>query len=273
MLASYLFEAILRILFIGDIFGRPGRTIVKEKLPSLVKDHAIDLIIANGENSAAGFGITPPLAEELFELGIDVITTGNHIWDKREIVDFFHMADGDPHSPSRRLLRPANFAPDLPGYGVYEGRKGKIGYAVMNLQGRVFMASNDDPFRKADELLKDVQAKVILVDIHAEATSEKISLGWYLDGRVTAVVGTHTHVPTADEQVLPNGTAYITDVGMTGPYDSVIGVKKELVVGKFLNNMPVRFEAATGDVRLCAVVVDCDEGTGRARGIERVIVK
>jgi metallophosphoesterase (TIGR00282 family) len=273
MLASYLFEAILRILFIGDIFGRPGRTIVKEKLPSLVKDHAIDLIIANGENSAAGFGITPPLAEELFELGIDVITTGNHIWDKREIVDFFHMADGNPHSPSRRLLRPANFAPDLPGYGVYEGRKGKIGYAVMNLQGRVFMASNDDPFRKADELLKDVQAKVILVDIHAEATSEKISLGWYLDGRVTAVVGTHTHVPTADEQVLPNGTAYITDVGMTGPYDSVIGVKKELVVGKFLNNMPVRFEAATGDVRLCAVVVDCDEGTGRARGIERVIVK
>jgi len=263
----------LRILFIGDIFGRPGRTIVKEKLPSLVKDHAIDLIIANGENSAAGFGITPPLAEELFELGIDVITTGNHIWDKREIVDFFQMADGDPHSPSRRLLRPANFAPDLPGYGVYEGRKGKIGYAVMNLQGRVFMASNDDPFRKADELLKDVQAKVILVDIHAEATSEKISLGWYLDGRVTAVVGTHTHVPTADEQVLPNGTAYITDVGMTGPYDSVIGVKKELVVGKFLNNMPVRFEAATGDVRLCAVVVDCDEGTGRARGIERVIVK
>ena len=263
----------MRILFIGDIFGRPGRTIVKEKLPSLVKDHAIDLIIANGENSAAGFGITPPLAEELFELGIDVITTGNHIWDKREIVDFFHMADGNPHSPSRRLLRPANFAPDLPGYGVYEGRKGKIGYAVMNLQGRVFMASNDDPFRKADELLKDVQAKVILVDIHAEATSEKISLGWYLDGRVTAVVGTHTHVPTADEQVLPNGTAYITDVGMTGPYDSVIGVKKELVVGKFLNNMPVRFEAATGDVRLCAVVVDCDEGTGRARGIERVIVK
>lgn len=263
----------MRILFIGDIFGRPGRTIVKEKLPSLVKNHAIDLIIANGENSAAGFGITPPLAEELFELGIDVITTGNHIWDKREIVDFFHMADGNPHSPSRRLLRPANFAPDLPGYGVYEGRKGKIGYAVMNLQGRVFMASNDDPFRKADELLKDVQAKVILVDIHAEATSEKISLGWYLDGRVTAVVGTHTHVPTADEQVLPNGTAYITDVGMTGPYDSVIGVKKELVVGKFLNNMPVRFEAATGDVRLCAVVVDCDESTGRARGIERVIMK
>jgi 2',3'-cyclic-nucleotide 2'-phosphodiesterase len=262
----------LRILFIGDIFGRPGRTIVKEKLPSLVKDHSLDLIIANGENSAAGFGITPPLAEELFELGIDVITTGNHIWDKREIVDFFQMADGNAHSPSRRLLRPANFAQDLPGHGWYEGRKGKVGYAVINLQGRVFMASNDDPFRMADQILKRLQAKVVLVDIHAEATSEKISMGWYLDGRVTAVVGTHTHVPTADERVLPNGTAYITDVGMTGPFDGVIGVKKELVMGKFLNNMPVRFEAATGDVRLCAVVIDCDEVTGRARSIQRLMV-
>jgi 2',3'-cyclic-nucleotide 2'-phosphodiesterase len=271
ILKSYL-EAFLRILFIGDIFGRPGRTIVSEKLPSLVKDHSIDLIIANGENSAAGFGITPQLAEELFELGIDVLTTGNHIWDKREIVDFFQMADGNAHSPSRRLLRPANYAPDLPGRGLYEGRKGGVAYAVINLQGRVFMTSNDDPFRMADNLLKDLAAKVILVDMHAEATSEKISLGWYLDGRVTAVVGTHTHVPTADERVLPNGTAYITDVGMTGPFDGVIGVKKELVVGKFLNNMPVRFEAATGDVRLCAVVIDCDETTGRARAIERVMV-
>ncbi|HMK24314.1 MAG TPA: TIGR00282 family metallophosphoesterase [Terriglobales bacterium] len=262
----------MRILFVGDIFGRPGRTILKEKLPGLVKEHSIDLIIANGENSAAGFGITPPLAEELFELGIDVITTGNHIWDKREIVDFFQMADGNPHSPSRRLIRPANYAPDLPGHGIYEGRKGEVAYAVINLQGRVFMAANDDPFRVADQLLKDLEAKVILVDMHAEATSEKISMGWYLDGRVTAVVGTHTHVPTADERVLPNGTAYITDVGMTGPFDGVIGVKKELVLGKFLNNMPVRFEAATGDVRLCAVVVDCDEATGRARGIERIMV-
>jgi 2',3'-cyclic-nucleotide 2'-phosphodiesterase len=265
-----LFEDSLRILFIGDIFGRPGRTIVKEKLPGLVKEHSTDLIIANGENSAAGFGITPPLAEELFELGIDVITTGNHVWDKREIVDFFQMADGNAHSPSRRLIRPANYAPDLPGHGIYEGKKGKIAYAVINLQGRVFMAANDDPFRVADQLLKDLAAKVILVDMHAEATSEKISLGWYLDGRVTAVVGTHTHVPTADERVLPHGTAYITDVGMTGPYDGVIGVKKELVMGKFLNNMPVRFEAATGDVRLCAVTIDCDESTGRARSIERI---
>ena len=268
---SSTFEASLHILFIGDIFGRPGRTIVKEKLPGLVKDHSIDLIIANGENSAAGFGITPPLAEELFDLGIDVITTGNHIWDKREIIDFFKMADGN-HSPSRRLIRPANFSPDLPGHGIYQGRKGKVPYAVINLQGRVFMAANEDPFRTADHLLKDLEAKVIFIDMHAEATSEKIALGWYLDGRVTAVVGTHTHVPTADDRVLPNGTAYITDVGMTGPFDGVIGVKKELVMGKFLNNMPVRFEAATGDVRLCAVVVDCDESTGHARSIQRLMI-
>jgi metallophosphoesterase (TIGR00282 family) len=272
ILKSYLGNS-LRILFIGDIFGRPGRNIVKERLPGLVKEHSIDLTIANGENSAAGFGITPQLAEELFELGIDVLTSGNHIWDKREIIDFFQMADGNAHSPSRRLIRPANYAPDLPGFGLYEGRKASVGYAVINLQGRVFMASNDDPFRTADQLLKQVKAKVILVDIHAEATSEKVSLGWYLDGRVTAVVGTHTHVPTADEHVLPHGTAYITDVGMTGPYDGVIGVKKELVVGKFLNNMPVRFEAAGGDVRLCAVVIDCDEVTGKARTIQRVMVR
>src|SRR6201987_245900 len=158
----------LRILFIGDIFGRPGRTIVKDRLSSLVKEHSIDLIIANGENSAAGFGITPQIAEELFELGIDVLTSGNHIWDKREIIDFFQMADGNPHSPSRRLLRPANYAPDLPGYGLYEGRKGEVGYAVINLQGRVFMPSNDDPFRTADHLLQQIKAKVILVDLHAE---------------------------------------------------------------------------------------------------------
>src|SRR5579864_2111795 len=262
----------LRILFIGDIFGRPGRTIVKERLPGLVKDHSIDLVIANGENSAAGFGITPPLVEELFELGIDVLTTGNHIWDKREIVDYFNSADGNPHSPARRVLRPANYPPGMPGWGLYEGRKGNVPYAVINLQGRVFMASNDDPFRVADQLLKEIKAKVIFVDIHAEATSEKISLGWYLDGRVTAVLGTHTHVPTADERVLPNGTAYITDVGMSGPYDGVIGVKKELVVGKFLNGMPVRFEPATGDVRLCAVVIECDETSGKAQKIERLML-
>jgi 2',3'-cyclic-nucleotide 2'-phosphodiesterase len=263
---------IMRILFIGDIFGRPGRTIVKERLPGLVKDHSIDLVIANGENAAAGFGITPPLAEELFEMDIDVLTTGNHIWDKREIVDYFAAADGNPHSPARRLLRPANYSPGMPGWGAYEGRKADVAYAVLNLQGRVFMASNDDPFRVADQLLKEIKAKVVVVDIHAEATSEKMAMGWYLDGRVTLVVGTHTHVPTADERVLPGGTAYITDVGMTGPYDGVIGVKKELIIGKFLSNMPTRFEAASGDARLCAIVVDCDEKTGRAREITRVMM-
>jgi metallophosphoesterase (TIGR00282 family) len=262
----------MKILFIGDIFGRPGRTIVKERLPGLVREHSIDLVIANGENAAAGFGITPPLAEELFEMGIDVLTTGNHVWDKREIVDFFKMANGNPHSPARRVLRPANYPPHMPGWGVYEGRKGEVDYAVMNLQGRVFMAANDDPFRVADQLLKDIQSKVVVVDMHAEATSEKASMGWYLDGRVSAVIGTHTHVPTADERVLPKGTAYITDVGMTGPFESVIGVKRELIIEKFLTNMPLRFEAATGDVRLCAVMMDCDETTGRARAIQRLMV-
>ena len=262
----------MRILFIGDIFGRPGRTIVRDKLNDLVRAHGIDLVLANGENAAAGFGITPALAEDLFDLGIDVLTTGNHIWDKREIIDFFASADGDPHNPARRVLRPANYAKDLPGTGFYQGRKNDVPYAVLNLQGRVFMAANDDPFRIADELLKKLDEKIIFVDLHAEATSEKIALGWYLDGRVTAVIGTHTHVPTADERVLPRGTAYITDVGMTGPYEGVIGVKKELVIGRFLNNMPVRFEPATGDTRLCAVVVDGDEATGRARAIERVML-
>jgi 2',3'-cyclic-nucleotide 2'-phosphodiesterase len=260
----------MRILFIGDIFGRPGRTIVKERLPDLVKEQRIDLVLVNGENAAAGFGITPPLAEDLFELGIDVITTGNHVWDKREIIDYF-QTDGT-ESLSRRLLRPANYPPELPGWGMYQGQKKDVPYAVINLQGRVFMASNDDPFRVADQLLKQIKARIIVVDIHAEATSEKMSLGWYLDGRVTAVLGTHTHVPTADERVLPRGTAYITDVGMTGPYESVIGIKKEIILDKFLTNMPARFEPATGDVRLCAVVVDCDEATGKATKIERVML-
>ena len=263
----------MNILFIGDIFGRPGRTIVKERLPELVKQHSVDLVLANCENAAAGFGITPPLAEELFDLGIDVMTTGNHVWDKREIIEYFQMADGNPHSPARRLLRPANFPEGLPGYGLYEGQKNGVAYAVVNLQGRIFMGSSDDPFRYADALLQSIQAKIVFVDFHAEATSEKIAFGWYVDGRVTAVVGTHTHVPTADEIVLPKGTGYITDVGMTGPYDSVIGVKKELVVERFLSGMPARFEAASGDVRLCAVLVKCDDTTGRATRIERLMVK
>lgn len=263
----------MNILFIGDIFGRAGRTIVKDRLPELRQRHAVDLVIANCENAAAGFGITPALAEELFELGIDVMTTGNHVWDKREIIEYFQMADGNPHSPARRLLRPANFSQGLPGWGVYEGQKNGVGYAVMNLQGRVFMGSSDDPFRFVDQLLEPIKAKIVFVDFHAEATSEKMAFGWYLDGRVTAVVGTHTHIPTADETILPKGTAYITDVGMTGPYDSVIGVKKELVIEKFLSGMPARFEAANGDVRLCAVLVACDDQTGHATRIERLLVR
>jgi 2',3'-cyclic-nucleotide 2'-phosphodiesterase len=263
----------LKILFIGDIFGRPGRTIVKERLPELRKAHSPDLVIANCENAAAGFGITPPLAEELFDLGIDVMTTGNHVWDKREIIDYFQMADGNPHSPARRLLRPANLAPGLPGVGVYEGQKNGVSYAVLNLQGRVFMGSSDDPFRYIDRLLEQIKAKIVFVDFHAEASSEKVAFGWYLDGRVTAVVGTHTHIPTADETVLEKGTAYITDVGMTGPYDSVIGVKKEQVIEKFLSGMPARFDSATGDVRLCGVLVDCDDQTGRATRMERLMLK
>jgi len=262
----------MRILFIGDIFGSPGRAIVKDRLPALVKNHKIDLIIANGENAAAGFGITPALAEDLFELGIDVITTGNHVWDKHELVDYFAAENGNPHGQARRVLRPANYPPGTAGWGTFQGTKTGVPYAVMNLQGRIFMGSNDDPFRTADDLLKQIKAKVIVVDFHAEATSEKMAMGWYLDGRATLVVGTHTHVPTADERVLPGGTAYITDVGMTGPYESVIGVKKEIVVAKFLNNMPARFEPAIGDVRLCAVVVDCDESTGRARNIQRLML-
>ena len=263
----------MRILFIGDIFGRPGRTIVRDKLKDLVREHQIDLVLANGENSAAGFGITPAIAEDLFDLGIDVLTTGNHVWDKRELLAYYASANGDLHSPARRILRPANYAPDLPGWGVYEGKKNNIPYAVINLQGRVFMASNDDPFRKADDILKQVKAKNILVDLHAEATSEKVALGWYLDGRVTALVGTHTHIPTADERVLPGGIAYITDVGMTGPFEGVIGVKKEMIIDRFLHNLPMRFEPATGDPRLCAVVIESDDATGRARSIARVMLK
>jgi metallophosphoesterase (TIGR00282 family) len=262
----------MRTLFIGDIFGRPGRTIVRDKLKTVVREHRIDLVIANGENSAAGFGITPALAEDLFDLGIDVLTTGNHVWDKREILDYFASVDGNAHGPARRVLRPANYAQDLPGRGLYEGKKKDVAYAVINLQGRVFMAANDDPFRTADRLLNQLKAKVVFVDMHAEATSEKVALGWYLDGRVTAVLGTHTHIPTADERVLPKGTAYITDVGMTGPYEGVIGVNKEQIIGRFLNNMPVRFEPATGDVRLSAVVIESDDSTGHARSIQRLML-
>jgi 2',3'-cyclic-nucleotide 2'-phosphodiesterase len=263
----------LRILFIGDIFGRPGRTIVRDRLSALLKEHTVDLCIANGENAAGGFGLTPLIAEEFFDLGIDVITTGNHVWDKRELTDYFNSAANEPYSPARRILRPANYPAGTPGVGVYEGTtRSGVAYAVVNLQGRVFMPAIDDPFRVADRLLSQIAAKVIVVDIHAEATSEKVALGWYLDGRVTAVVGTHTHIPTADTRLLPGGTAYQTDVGMTGPYDSVIGVQKEQIMQRFLTSLPARFEAAVNDVRFCAVLVDCDEQTGRAHSIERIMV-
>jgi metallophosphoesterase (TIGR00282 family) len=258
----------VRILFIGDIFGKPGRV----SLPAFVKQRPVDLVIANAENAAGGFGLTPPIIDELFDLNIAVLTTGNHVWDKREIIDYFHSANGNPHSPARRVLRPANYPEGTPGVGMYEGTVGDIPYAVINLQGRVFLPQNDDPFRLADALIAKTQAKVILVDIHAEATSEKVAMGWYLDGRVTAVFGTHTHIPTADTRILPNGTAYQTDVGMTGPYDSVIGVQKELVIHRFLTNMPARWEAAHGDVHFCGVYLECDQRTGRATAVGRIMI-
>lgn len=263
----------MRILFIGDIFGRPGRTIVRDHVRELLSQHNIDLTVANGENAAGGFGITPQIAEELFDLGVEVITTGNHVWDKRELIEYLNGGLSKPDSMARRILRPANFPAGSPGTGVYEGTtRGGVPYAVVNLQGRVFMGNIDDPFRAADDLLTRITSKVILLDMHAEATSEKVALGWYLDGRVTAVIGTHTHIPTADERVLPKGTAYQTDVGMTGPWNGVIGIQKELIINRFLNNMPTRFEAASGDTRLCAVVIDCDPQTGRASSIERIMI-
>ena len=263
----------MQILFIGDIFGSAGRNIVRAHLPHLVDTHKVDLIIANAENAAGGFGLTPSIAEDLFDLGCDVLTTGNHIWDKREIMDYFNSANGNPNTRARRVLRPANYAQGVPGIGVFEGTtKAGQKYAVINLQGRVFMQTNDDPFRKADELLRQITSKVIVVDIHAEATSEKIALGWYLDGRVTAVLGTHTHVPTADNRVLPKGTAYQTDVGMSGPYDSVIGVQKEQILQRFLTGLPGRFEAAKGDPRFCGVLIECDPATGHAQSIQRLML-
>ncbi len=260
----------MKILFIGDIFGQPGRRIVQQTLPALCDEFRPHLILANVENAAAGFGITPALVEELLDLGIAVLTSGNHIWDRKEIVPYF--AD---HSDGR-LLRPANYPGGAPGRGLYVGKTPDgMEYAVLNLQGRVFMTSIECPFRTADRLLQSVSpaVKIRIVDMHAEATSEKQAMGWHLDGRVTAVLGTHTHIPTADEAVLPGGTAYITDLGMTGPYDSVIGIEKQAVITKFLDQMPRRFEVASGDVRLCAVLIEADDATGRALSIRRIMRK
>jgi len=263
----------VKLLFVGDVFGSPGRRVVREHLPHLIHERQVDLVIVNGENAAGGFGLTPPIAEDLFDLGAHVLTTGNHIWDKREIIDYLGSVPAESHERPRRIIRPANYPQGTPGHGIYEGAlPSGIAYAVLNLQGRVFMPAIDDPFRTADRLLAAVKAKVILVDIHAEATSEKMALGWYLDGRVTAVLGTHTHVPTADERVLPNGTAYQTDVGMSGPYESVIGVEKELVLQRFLTAMPGKFEPARGDARLCALLIECDPMTGRATQVQRLML-
>jgi hypothetical protein len=258
----------MRILFVGDVVGSPGRKIIHDHLADTVAQRKVDLCIVNGENAASGFGITPRLAEELFAAGAEVITGGNHIWDRKEILDYL------PHEP--RLIRPANFPPGAPGSGLYVGKaKNGVDYAVLDLQGRTFMPALDCPFRAAERELARVpeNVKVIVVDIHAEATSEKQAMGWFLDGKVSVVLGTHTHVATADEHVLPGGTAYITDVGMTGPHDSVIGMDKVGIIQRFLDGMPARFSVPEGDVRMNAVLIDADESTGHARSIERVVLR
>jgi metallophosphoesterase (TIGR00282 family) len=253
----------MNIRFVGDIFASPGRRIVADHLQDIIETNRIDLAIANAENSAGGFGITPAIAEELLALGVDVLTSGNHIWDKREILDYLGRQP--------RLLRPGNY-PEAPGSGVivYRARNG-VDCAVINLQGRTFMPSTDCPFRKADQILAalDPAVKVKFLDFHAEVTSEKMAMGWYLDGRVSAVVGTHTHVPTADTRILPGGTAYQTDCGMTGPYESVIGVDIGIIIQRFLTGLPVRMESARKGAELHAVIVDVDEATGKARAMRR----
>ena len=256
----------MNILFIGDIFAAAGRTIVAENIANIVKERQIDLAIANSENSAGGFGVTPQIAEELFALKIDVLTGGNHSFDKREINDYM--------TSQPRLLRPANYPAGLPGSGLYKGvtRREGIPYAVINLQGRAQMANIDCPFRKADEILNvmDPTIRIRFIDFHAELTSEKVAMGWHLDGRATAMVGTHTHVPTADTRVLAGGLGYQTDAGMTGPYDSVIGVEKEAIVKRFLTGVPSKMEAAKNGLELHGVIVNADESTGKARSIERI---
>jgi len=256
---------VVRILFIGDIVGRPGRELVRRGLGPLCDYHQVDLVIANAENAAAGFGLTREIGDQLLEWGVDVMTSGNHIWDKKEAIDYI--------GTEPRLLRPANFPAGVPGNGRYLARaRNGVSVGVVNVMGRVFMLNIDDPFAvvlREIEALRD-RARIIFVDFHAEATSEKIAMGWHLDGRVSAVVGTHTHVQTADERILPKGTAFLTDVGMTGPHDSVIGVEIAPALGRFLNAMPARFETATGNPRLNAVIVEADEQTGRATEIERL---
>ena len=254
----------MKLLFIGDIVGRPGRDLVRVGVGALVAHHGINLVIANGENSAGGNGITREIGDSLIAQGVDVITSGNHVWDKKEVFEYIGV---EP-----RLIRPVNY-PDSPGRGSYVARTADgRSVGVLNLMGRVHMANLDDPFRAADREVTSLaeRTRIIFVDFHAEATSEKIAMGWFLDGRVTAVVGTHTHVQTADERVLPGGTAYITDVGMTGPHDGVIGVEKAPVIQKFLSGMPTRFEAASGDPILHGVLVTADDASGKATSIKRL---
>ena len=251
---------------VGDIFGEPGRRALQALLPRLKKQHEIDFTVVNIENAAAGFGVTPEIATQTLEQGADVLTSGNHIWDKKEIIEYIGR--------EKLLLRPANFPEGTPGTGFITAKAGPHKVAVINLMGRVFMQPNDCPFRKADELVRDLRREThtILVDFHCEATSESMAMGWYLDGRVSAVVGTHRHVQTADERVLPGGTAYITDLGMTGPIDSVIGVDKDAILRRFLSQMPVRMEPAKGPAALHGVVITIDPDTGRASDILRLRV-
>ncbi len=252
----------IRVLFVGDIVGRPGRNALKEWLPKWRKAQEIDFVVANGENAAGGMGITPKIFFELLGAGIDVITSGNHIWSKKEIYDTLET--------SNRLLRPANYPENVPGKGWSLHTIRGIKSLIVNLEGRVFMKSLQCPFKTMDDLLGKFDVKIILIDFHAEATSEKIALGWYLDGRVTAVVGTHTHVQTSDETLLPGSTAYITDLGMTGPYHSVIGMKKEVVLHRFLTQMPLKFEVASGKAAISGAVIEIDPGTGKAVSIQRL---
>jgi metallophosphoesterase (TIGR00282 family) len=257
----------LKLLFLGDVFGKPGRQAVQRLVPRLIARERLDLVVANAENAASGLGVTPDNAEELLAAEVNLLTSGNHIWAKREIVPYLE-------APGARLIRPANYPPGTPGRGravvaTPDGRR----LGVVNLEGRVFMRALDDPFRAAVEEIEALRAEgvaAILVDMHCEATSEKNAMGWFLDGKVSAVLGTHTHVQTADARVLPGGTAFITDVGMCGPWDSVIGVRKELVVERFLTARPVSFEPAKRDVWLQGAIVEIDDATGKARSIARV---
>jgi metallophosphoesterase (TIGR00282 family) len=257
----------MNILFVGDVVGSPGRRALNEALGGVIDRHKIDFTIVNIENAAGGFGLTVDLFDELSRMPIDVFSSGNHIWDKREIYDALNSSD--------RLLRPANYPPGNPGRGAtLQTTAAGIPVGVLNLQGQVFMPANaDSPFRVADEELARLDARVVFVDFHAEATSEKAALGWYLDGRVSAVVGTHTHVPTADETIHPGGTAFLSDVGMTGAYEGVIGFSKDRIIEKFLSQTPRTFETAKKDIRLSGVVVGVDEMTGKATAIERVQVR